>query len=99
MKLSAIVTDVRKEDFYFNLVVRTTDGSPLGSPSRFHLHPSYPRSVITTHKVRPNNTLVLEGVSADGIYTIGAKVMRPDYSVVRLEFDLGDLPGLPKRFR
>jgi hypothetical protein len=99
LQLSAVLTAVRKSLFYVDLVVSSTDGKPLGGPVRFHLHPSYPRSIITIRKVRPNNTLVLEEVSAYEAYTLGAEVRRPDSSVVPLELDLTTLRYLPRRFR
>jgi hypothetical protein len=99
VKLEAVLTEVRRHLFYFDLVLSSTDEAPLGGPARFHLHPTYRPSIVTIRKVRPNRTLVLEEVDAHGTFTVGAEVKRPDSKVVSVELDLADLPDLPRRFR
>jgi hypothetical protein len=99
VKLTAVLTTVWNNRFFVDLVVSATDGQSVGGPARFHLHPTYPRSVLTIRKVRANETLVLEDVMAYGTYTVGAEVCRPDGSVARVEFDLDHLAGIPRRFR
>ncbi|HZN35644.1 MAG TPA: trypsin-like peptidase domain-containing protein [Pirellulaceae bacterium] len=84
--------------FTFNAVVASTDGSPLVGPVIFHLHDSYPKSVLRIHKIDEGNRAVLEEVSSYGVYTIGAQVKDAQGKWIGLEYCLSEVPDLPARF-
>jgi len=96
--IEVVLLDVNEGTFHFSAIIRCPDGTTLEGPVIFHLHDTYPRSVIRIWKIRGNSTAVLENVSSYGVYTIGVQVRRADGSWTALEFDLNDLPQLPKRF-
>jgi hypothetical protein len=79
-------------------VVTSTDGSPLEGPVIFHLHDTYPKSVIWIKKIRANNIAVLEQVESYEVYTIGAQVKDANKQCTGLEYSLADVPELPSRF-
>ena len=80
----------------FDAVVESVDGSPLQSPIVFHLHDSFARSAITIRKIREGRRAVLYEVNAYGAFTIGAQVRTARGDWTSLEYNLVDLPGLPK---
>jgi len=84
--------------FNFNAVVGSADGSPLVGPVVFHLHDSYPKSVVRVQKISEGNRSVLEDVNSYGVYTIGAQVKDAQGKWIGLEYNLCDLPELPPRF-
>jgi hypothetical protein len=84
--------------FVFNVIVTSTDGSSLQGPVLFHLHDSYPQSVIRIDKIQENKTAVLEQVSSYGVYTIGVQVKDGQGNWIGLELDLAKLQGLPGHF-
>jgi WD40 repeat protein len=85
--------------FYFDARVLSVDGSALEGPVLFHLHHSYPKSVIWIRKIREGTCAILENVSATGVYTIGVQVRRADGEWTSLELDLATVKEIPKRFR
>lgn len=96
--MSLELTEVAGGLFYFNAVVTSTDASPLEGPVIFHLHDTYPKSVIWIKKIRANNSAVLEQIESYGVYTVGAQVKDANKRWIGLECCLTDLPGLPSRF-
>jgi hypothetical protein len=96
-KIDARLLDFGKDSFWFDLVVRPTDESALVGPVLFHLHDSYPRSIIRISSIN-NNEAVLEAVEANEVFTAAAQSKDKDGQWVGLEYDLAHLPGLPKRF-
>ena len=86
-----------KDCFWFDLIVSSTDGSPLVGPVLFHLHDSYVRETIRIKKIL-NNEAVLTGVDATEVFTAAAQAMDKDGTWVGLEYNLALLPDLPKRF-
>jgi Trypsin-like peptidase domain/Effector-associated domain 1 len=85
--------------FLFNAVVESTDGTPLDGPVIFHLHDTFPRSVIHIRKIREGRRAVFEEVTAYGVFTIGVQVKNRRGEWIGLEFDLAQLTELPARFR
>ena len=97
-RLSAVLGEVRQNLFFVDLMVESTDGSPLDGPVLFHLHDTYPRHIIHIRRIRDGKRAILEEVSATGIYTVGAQVRAGDRRWTSLELDLATLPNLPSRF-
>jgi len=83
---------------YFDVVVSSTDGSPLQGPVRFHLHDTYSRNIYWIRKIQSDNTAILQEVNGDGVYTIGAQVRDKDGNWIGLEYDLARIRNIPKRF-
>jgi hypothetical protein len=98
-KLEAVYRESEGDTFWLDLVVSATDGSQLQGPVFFHLHDSYPRSVIRITRIRDDKWAMLERVSATGVYTAGAQVKRADGQWMGLELDLKFLRGPPAKFR
>lgn len=98
-RLGAELRGVYGGTFEFDLSVTSTDGSVLVGPVVFHVHDSYPRTAYHIRKVRDGARAVFEQVEAWGCYTVGAQVQKAGGGWTRLEYDLCDLPGLPKTFR
>jgi WD40 repeat protein len=90
---------IEKSDFYFDVVVHSTDDSPLEGPIVFHLHSSYARSVIRITKIRERSWAALEQVSSYGVYVIAVQVRRADGEWTSLEIDLASQRSIPKRFK
>lgn len=97
-KLSGRLVESYRDVFLFDLVVSATDDTTLVGPVVFHMHPTYPRSSYHIRKVRGGKEAVLEEVQAWGTYTVGAQVRKARRGWTALEYDLDDLPDLPKRF-
>jgi hypothetical protein len=99
-KLKATITDTSDRRLYTcDFTVESTDGSILEGPVVFHLHDSYPRSVINIRKIRDARFATLEEVTAYGVYTVGAQVKDGAGNWVGLELNLARKRSLPKRFR
>ena len=97
-RLSAKVEpiDGSNEWFDVSLRVESTDRErPLTGRVRFHLHPTFARSVVTV-KAR-EGVAQLERV-AWGAFTAGVEVL-DDHPPTRLELDLAQLPSAPAAFR
>ena len=99
-KLSAILVDSRKSDFSFDLVIQSTDGSPLVPPVRFHLHDSLARSRQVIRKLNRDRTCVVwKEVRVDRAFVVGAQVRDASGHWIGLELDLNMLEGLPESFK
>jgi len=85
--------------FLFNVVVDSTDGSPLEGPVIFHLHDTFPKSVIHIRKISEGNRAVLEEVTSYGAFTIGVQVKNGRGEWIGLEYDLSRLKELPQQFK
>ena len=96
-KASVVIESVEREVFYFSVVVESTDLTPLVGPVIFHLHDSFPRSVVTIKKIE-NQQAVLREWNAYGVFAVGIQVKNGAGEWTSLEIDLADAPGLPKRF-
>ena len=69
--------------------LQATDGKPLIPPFVFHIHDSFPKSVIWIRKT-DGAKAVLEEIEASGTFTIGVQ-FRDELGVWRsLEYDLLD---------
>jgi hypothetical protein len=97
-RLEAEVTDVQRATFNVDLIVRSSDGSPLDGPVLFHLHDTYPRKTIHIRGIRDGNFAVLEEVTAYGTYTVGAQVKAAVGRWASLELDLATVERIPSRF-
>lgn len=84
----AVLESVEKDLFYFSLVVESIDGSPLVAPVVFHLHDTYPRSVVTIRKIVDEKYATLSDWNAGGVFAIGVQVKNAVGHWVSLEFDL-----------
>jgi hypothetical protein len=99
-KLTATITDSSGPRlFTCDFTVESTDGSTLKGPVIFHLHDSYPRSVIQIRKIHDGMYATLEEVTAYGAYTVGAQVKDAAGNWIVLELNLARKRSLPKRFR
>jgi hypothetical protein len=94
----AVLESVEDETFYFSVVVESTDGTTLEPPLVFHMHDSYPRSVVTIRRVVDGRFATVSEWSAYGVFAIGVQVKAANGKWTSLELDLAELPGLPKRF-
>lgn len=97
-RLRVHMLETEPETFTFNAVVESTDDTPLEAPVIFHLHSTYPRSIIKITKIRDNHTAVLEEVASYGQYTLGVQVKSAREKWIGLEIDLGLALDLPERF-
>jgi hypothetical protein len=97
-RLSAVLVDTQKKLFFFNIIVESTDGTPLVGPVVFHLHDTFPKPVIYVRKT-DGGFAQIEEANAIGVFTIGAQVQRADGEWIGLEYDLSELPDLPDRFK
>jgi hypothetical protein len=79
--------------------VEPADGTALVGPVVFHLHDTFVRDVVRVQPTADDNRAVLTELRAFGAFTIGAQVKDAKGNWVGLEFDLVDLPDLPKRFK
>jgi hypothetical protein len=96
--LKAVLESAEKSIFYFSLIVESTDGSELNSPVVFHLHDSYPRSIIHIRHIVDGKHATLSDWSAYGVFTVGVQVKDRTGTWISLELNLASLRGLPKRF-
>ncbi len=96
--LTIILGEVGRTSFIFNAIVSSTDGSELVGPAIFHLHDSYPKSVIHVRKINSENHAVLWDVSSYGVFTIGVQVKDAHGKWIGLEYNLCNLPNLPHKF-
>jgi hypothetical protein len=62
-------------------------GEPPEGPFIFHLHDSYPKSVIWIRKVRGTKA-ALEQIHASGTYTLGVQFKDATHNLRSLEYDL-----------
>ncbi len=97
-RLRAVLESIESDVFYFSLIVESSDGSPLAAPVVFHLHDTYPRSVVTIRRIKKGREAKLDQWNAYGVFTVGAQVRDAKGRWISLELDLATLPSLPKRF-
>jgi hypothetical protein len=97
-RLTAELGEVSRGLFLVDLIVSSTDKTPLQGPVVFHLHDSFPRSVIHIRRIRDGRRATLEEVSSEGVFTVGAQVKDAYGSWIGLELDLATLKGIPARF-
>jgi hypothetical protein len=95
----ADLLEIKRWYFVATVTVSSTDGSPLEGPVVFHLHDTFPRSVITIRKIREGQHARLEEVAASGAFTLGVQVRDAEGNWVGLELDLAELPDMPKALR
>lgn len=96
-KVTAKIREVLRTSFTFDVSVSSTDGSPLRSPVVFHLHDSYPKSVVWIRRLQGGEAVLWE-VDSYGVYTVGVQVKDAGGNWIGLELDLATLEGLPERF-
>jgi hypothetical protein len=97
-QVRVVINSVERDLFFFSVIVESTDWTPLAAPVVFHLHDSFPRSVVTIRRIE-NQQAILREWSAYGVFAIGAQVKNASGQWISLEIDLADAPGLPTRFR
>ncbi|MNV22664.1 hypothetical protein D3C71_1136480 [compost metagenome] len=100
-KLLSHLIEVGQNEFTFDLVVRSVDGTDLEGPVIFHLHDTYARKTIHIRKIREGGKIaILEKTTAYGVYTVGVQVMAAKGGWTSLELDLRTLAeqDLPRRF-
>jgi hypothetical protein len=93
-----VLESVERDVFYFSAIVESTDKSILEPPVIFHLHDSFPRSVVRIRRIVGKQQAVLSEWSAYGVFTIGVQVKNSSGQWTSLEIDLTQLASLPKRF-
>lgn len=96
--LRAILESVERDIFYFSLVVESIDGTVLEAPVIFHLHESFPRSVVSIRRIIEGTHAMLSEWNAYGVFSVGAQVRNAKGDWIALELDLAKLPDLPTRF-
>jgi hypothetical protein len=97
-KLSAVLESAEKDIYYFSLVVESIDGSELKPPVIFHLHDSYPISIVHIRRVVDGRLATLSDWNAYGVFSAGVQVMDQSGRWISLELDLATIPNLPRRF-
>lgn len=98
-RLRALYLGGGKGLFDFNLVVESTDGSPLTGPFYFHLHDSFPRATYRISKVRRERYAVFEEINAYETFTAAAEVKDRRGSWVGLELDLEHVASIPFKYK
>ncbi len=97
-KLSAKLTYVERDSFGYDLIVTSTDNSTIQGPVRFFLHSTYPRSTIWIRKPDGPKRFTLRDIYSYGVYTAACQARTKSGEWVGLEYNLAELPNLPKRF-
>ena len=93
-----VLDSVESDDFYFSVIVESTDGSHLTGPVFFHLHDTYSPNKVGVTRIIDGRRAELHERNSYGIFAIGIQVKDRNGLWTALELDLGKLPGLPKRF-
>lgn len=75
--------------FEFDAVLKADEGVSLNGPFIFHLHDTFPKSVIWVRKFAKGKA-VLNEISADGTFTLGVQFRDSSGKWVSLEYDLAD---------
>jgi hypothetical protein len=84
--------NVEKHKYYFTfdaVLEKKEPGTVPQGPFVFHLHDSYPRSVIWVRRVRGQKS-ILENIHAEGTYTFGVQFKGDDNQWHSLEYDLAN---------
>ncbi len=84
--------------FYFSVIVESTDGSELKPPIVFHMHETYPRSIVTIRRIIDGKQARLNDWQAYGVFAIGVQVKNAKGEWISLELDLARLSTVPTRF-
>jgi hypothetical protein len=87
----SVLREVGERYFVFTVAAVPIQGTKLKGPARFHLHDTYPRSLIEIRKPDENGAFALREVHSYGVYTIGCQVLDSDNIWHSLEFNLADL--------
>jgi len=99
-RLSAVVTDIDDDGFYFDLVVEATDTTPLQPPVRFHIHEDYVRPCQNINALTPDKLSARwREIWTDEAYVAAAQVRDAAGNWIGLEFDLNEIPELPKKLK
>lgn len=99
-EMLGVFKDADRRFFWFDLIVRSTDGSEIEPPAVFHLHTEQ-YAVPIQHirrKQADGRSLIYSDVSATRAYTVGVQVKARDGRWISLEYDLAGLAELPRRF-
>ena len=96
-QVRVVINSVERDTFFFSVIVESTDWTPLVAPVVFHMHDSYPRSLVTIRRIE-NQQAVLREWSSFGVFAIGVQVKDATDRWISLEVDLAETAGLPKRF-
>jgi hypothetical protein len=89
-QLSIQNVELHRRYFLFDAVLEKTEASgPPEGPFLFHLHDSYPKTVIWIRKTRGMKA-VLEEIYATGTYTFGVQFKAATHTWKSLEYDLAD---------
>ena len=94
----AVIESVEGDVFYFSVLVESTDGSVLEPPVVFHMHDSYPKSVVRVRRIINQKQARLSEWESNGVFSIGVQVKNSAGRWIALELDLAQTKGLPKRF-
>jgi hypothetical protein len=97
-QVRVVINSVERDLFFFSVIVESTDWTPLVAPVIFHLHDSFPRSVVTIRRIE-NGQAVLREWNAYGVFAIGVQLKNATGQWISLEIDLANSQELPKRFR
>jgi hypothetical protein len=97
-RVQAILESVERNIFYFSVTVESIDESELEPPVIFHMHPTFPRGVVTIRRIVGGRQATLHELNAHGVFAVGVQVKDASGKWVALELDLAQLSGLPKRF-
>jgi hypothetical protein len=96
-QVRVVINSVERDIFFFSVIVESTDWTSLAAPVLFHLHDSFPRSVVPIRRIE-NGQAVLREWNAYGVFAIGVQVKDAAGRWISLEIDLADAQELPKRF-
>jgi hypothetical protein len=96
--LKVTLESVESKVFFFSLIVESTDGTALEPPAVFHLHDTFPRSIIHIRRIVDGKLATLNDWSAYGVFTVGVQVKDGTGRWISLELNLASIPKLPARF-
>jgi len=96
--LKVVLESVESKVFFFSLIVESTDGTALEPPAVFHLHDTFPRSIIHIRRIVDGKLATLNDWSAYGVFTVGVQVKDGKGMWISLELNLASIPKLPARF-
>jgi Caspase domain len=92
------IESVGKDEYEFDVIVEAIQGE-LKGPVVFHLHDTYPRSVIKIRKIEDKKRATLRQIYAYGASTIGVQVTGKDGKWTELELDTSNVSEFSKKFR
>src|SRR5438270_13150187 len=59
-QVRVVIDSVERDIFYFSVLVESIDSTPLAPPVVFHMHDSFPRSVITIKRIENQQAILRE---------------------------------------